>query len=144
MALYTVQATSGRESDVADTILDNDDAVYAALAPAEMKGYVFVEAERHTTVVNAISDIPSAQKVLDGQTSMAEIHHFLSPGSDVDDIAQGDHVEITSGAYEGDTATIQTVNAAEEQVTVELDDAPVPIPIALRGDQVRVLDANAP
>lgn len=144
MPLFTVKTTANREIAVADDILEFDyTGIYAAVAPEEVQNYLFVEAESYDAVVEVVKDTPNAQKVLQGETSMGEVEHFLNPGSDVDDIREGDTVEITSGPYEGDTATITSINKATEHVTLELTESPVPIPIELRGDQVRVLDAEA-
>lgn len=138
MALFTVKTPANQEPAVVDEILDRGpDGIHSALAPAATSGYVFVEATDRATVDQLPSVVPRIQKVLDGETSMAEVEHFLSPGSDVADVSMGDRVEITTGAYEGDTATVQNVNAAAEEVTVELEDEVISIPITLRGDHIR-------
>lgn len=138
MALFTAKTPANQEPDVADEILDRGpDGIHSVLAPAATSGYVFVEANDRDTVDQLPSLVPRIQKILDGETSMAEVEHFISPGSDVDDFSMGDRVEITHGAYEGDIATVQNVNATAEEVTVELDDEPISIPITLRGDHVR-------
>ncbi len=145
MPLFTVKTTANREIAVADDILDFDHPdIHSAVAPDEMSNYIFVEATSRDAVSSLIRDTPNAQRVLEGETSMSEVEHFLTPGSEVEDIQEGEMVEITSGPYEGDTAIIQSVNQATERVTVELKDAPIPIPIELRGEQVRVLDSHAP
>lgn len=143
MGLYTVKTTASQEETVAEMIIERDhDAIHAALAPEDMTSYVFVEADDYNIVERVADDIPHVRSLLDGETNMAEIEHFLDPGSDVEGLAVGDLVEITGGPYQGEKANVTGLDESNEQATVELVDATVPIPVTLRGDQLRVLDSD--
>lgn len=143
MGLYTVKTTASQEATVANMVMERDrDEIHAALAPEDMTSYVFVEADDPNIIDRVIEDIPHAQSVLNGETPMAEVEHFLDPGSDVEGIDVGDLVEITGGPYQGQKANVKNLDESNDQATVELVDATVPIPVTLRGDQLRVLDSE--
>lgn len=148
MPIFAVQTKKSSERTVAEMIVNQEfDEIHAALAPEDMVSYVMVEAERGIVVERAIEEIPNARKVItEGdrfrQTSMTEVEQFLEPTSDVEGVVEGDFVEIVAGPYQGEKASITDVIDSKEQVTVELYEATVPIPVTLRGDQVRVLDSE--
>ncbi len=143
MGLYAVQTTARQEETVAEMITNRGlDDIYAAIAPDQMVSYVIVEAESKNSVDLAIEEVPHARKVLPSQTSMAEVEQFLEPASDVQGVTEGAVVELTGGPFQGEKARVSDVDEANERVTVELHEATVPIPVEVRGDQIRVLDKD--
>lgn len=143
MGLYAVQTTKSHETTVADMITNRGiDDIHAALAPEQMVSYVIVESENPDIVERAIEEVPHARKVLKEKTSMAEVEGFLEPTSDVEGVNEGDIVELTSGPFQGEKAQIQKIDESNERVTVEMLEATVPIPVEVRGDQLRVLDSD--
>jgi transcriptional antiterminator NusG len=143
MGIYAVQTTASQEQTVADMIIDREEeSVHAALAPDSVTSYVMVEADDSAVFERILDEIPHARKVVPGQTSMAEVEHFLSPTPDVEGIAESDIVELIAGPFKGEKAQVQRIDEAKDQVTVELYEATVPIPVTVRGDQIRVLDSE--
>lgn len=141
MAFYAVQTVSGREGGVIEEFGGlGDDSIHAALAPDEMSGYVIIEADGFDAVDRHVPNVPNAQKALPGETDFAEVEDFLAPGSDVDDIVEGSRVQVTEGAYAGEVARVKRVNPNDEKVTIELEEATVPVPVSVPGRHVRVLD----
>jgi len=49
-------------------------------------------------------------------------------------IAEGDIVELIAGPFKGEKARVQRIDEGKDQVTVELYEATVPIPVTVRGD----------
>ena len=80
--------------------------------------------------------------MIKGESSIEEIGHFLTPKSDVEGISEGDIIELIAGPFKGERAQVQRIDEAKDQVTVELYEATVPIPVTVRGDQIRVLDSG--
>lgn len=143
MGLYAVKTTASHEGTVADMVTNRgQDRIHAALAPDQMTAYVVVEAESRGDVKRAIDEVPHAQKVLEGQTSMKEVQSFLEPTSDVEGLEEGAVVRLTDGPFQGEKAKITEVDGSNERATVELYEATVPIPVEVRGDQLRVLDKD--
>ncbi|MBC7085422.1 MAG: transcription elongation factor Spt5 [Methanomethylovorans sp.] len=142
-AIFVVKTTANQERSVANMIAmvarkDHLD-IRAILAPDELKGYVLVESTSPSIVEQAIQTVPHARTVIKGQSSIAEISHFLTPKPTVTGITEGAIIEITSGPFKGERARVKRVDEGHEEITVELFDAVVPIPITIRGDTVRIL-----
>ena len=76
-------------------------------------------------------------------TSFTEIAHFLTPVSAVAKIAEGDIVELVSGPFRGEKAKVTRVDDTKEEITVELIESMVPIPITVKGEHVRVLEKGS-
>ena len=52
---------------------------------------------------------------------------------------EGDIVELVAGPFKGEKARVQKIDETKEEITVELFEAMVRIPVTVRGDHVRVL-----
>jgi transcriptional antiterminator NusG len=101
-----------------------------------------VEADDASVFERILDEIPHARGVVEGESSIMEVEHFLSPKPDVEGIAEGDIVELVAGPFKGEKAQVQRIDEGKDQVTVELYEATVPIPVTVRGDQIRVLDSE--
>ncbi len=142
-SVFAVKTTANQERSVANLIAmvarkENYD-IRSILVPEELKGYVLVESPMHEIVEHAIQNIPHAKAVVKGASSIAEVQHFLAPKPVVTGISEGDIVELISGPFKGEKARVKRVDTAKEEITVELSEAMVPIPVTVRGDIVRVL-----
>jgi transcriptional antiterminator NusG len=142
-AIYVVKTTANQERTVANLIekvaKKEHLGIHAILAPDELKGYVLVEAEGPEVVDQVIQNVPHARTMVKGQSSFAEIAHFLVPKLTVTGITEGSIVELISGPFKGEKARVKRVDATHEEITVELFEAMVPIPVTVRGDNVRIL-----
>jgi len=144
VSIFIVKTTVNQEKSVAKSMalvskkehLD----VRAVLAPEELKGYVFVETPDSTAIDTLILAIPHAKSMLKSPSKFGEIEHFLKPKPISVGITEGSIIEITSGPFKGEKAKVKRIGAGQhDEITVELFDAVVPIPITIRGDTVRVL-----
>ncbi|MFP8956295.1 transcription elongation factor Spt5 [Natronosalvus vescus] len=143
MAIFAVKTTASQEQTVADMIINREEPdVHAALAPDSLTSYVMVEADNDAVLERLLEDIPHARTVIPGKSDITEVEHFLSPKPDVEGIAEGDIVELIAGPFKGEKAQVQRIDEGKDQVTVELYEATVPIPVTVRGDQIRVLDSD--
>ncbi|MBO8183650.1 MAG: transcription elongation factor Spt5 [Archaeoglobus sp.] len=115
-------------------------SVYSIMSPKEVKGYVFVEAEGMEDLLKAIRGVPHVKGVVKGEVGFHEIEHFLVPRKAAEQIKEGYRVEIVSGPFKGEMAVVKRVDEAKNEITVELIDAVVPIPITVKADHVRVID----
>ncbi len=114
--------------------------IYAILSPAGLRGYVFVEGMNTDRLREKTRDIKKARNFIDGETSIDEISAYLVPVSAVEGIKEGDIVELVNGPFKGERARVKVVEEAKEEITVELTDAMVPIPLTVKGDSVRVIE----
>jgi transcriptional antiterminator NusG len=145
-SIYVVKTTANQERSVANIIAQvarkEKYDVRALLVPDVLKGYVLVEASAPEVVDQAIQGVPHARSVIKGSSSMEEVEHFLTPKPAVTGINEGAIVELISGPFKGEKARVKRVDVAKEEITVELFEAMVPIPITVRGDHVRVLSKD--
>jgi transcriptional antiterminator NusG len=143
MGIYAVKTTASQERTVADMIMSReDDRIHAALAPDSLTSYVMVEATDDSIIQRHLDEIPHARNLVPGESDLSEVEHFLSPTPDVEGIAEGDIIELIAGPFKGEKAQVQRIDENKDQVTVELYEATVPIPVTVRGDQIRVLDSE--
>ena len=143
MGIYAVKTTASQEQTVADMIMSREEeSVHAALAPDSLTSYVMVEADSDAVFERIEDEIPHMRGVVPGKSDLSEVEHFLSPKPDVEGIAEGDIVELVAGPFKGEKAQVQRIDESKDQVTVELYEATVPIPVTVRGDQIRVLDSD--
>ncbi|MFB6085432.1 MAG: transcription elongation factor Spt5 [Halodesulfurarchaeum sp.] len=143
MSIFAVKTTASQEQTVASMIANREEEkVHAVLAPESLTSYVMVEAEDTGVLERVLEDIPHARSIVPGESGIAEVEHFLSPKPDVEGIAEGDIVELIAGPFKGEKAQVQRIDEGKDQVTVELYEATVPIPVTVRGDQIRVLDSD--
>jgi transcriptional antiterminator NusG len=143
MGVYAVKTTASQEQTVASMIANREEAdIHAVLAPDALTSYVMVEAEGTAAINRVMEEIPHARSLVPGESSISEVEHFLSPKPDVEGIAEGDIVELIAGPFKGEKAQVQRIDEGKDQVTVELYEATVPIPVTVRGDQIRVLDSE--
>lgn len=144
--IFAVKTTAKQERAVVDGIyhavaVDPSFKVTAVLSPDELKGYVLVETlEPVARIEELIESVPSARVVVPGETSLAEVSHYLVPKPAVSGIDEGAIVEMIAGPFKGEKAVVKRVDASKEEITVELYESMVPIPITVRGDNVRVID----
>ncbi|MEA3199958.1 MAG: transcription termination/antitermination protein NusG [Thermoplasmata archaeon] len=141
--IYALKTTINQEKAVGDTIAykakKHKVGVVAVLSPPELRGYVLLEAYDRDALEKLIKGVPHARGLVAGETALSEVEHFLTPKPAVAGIAEGDIVELVAGPFKGERARVQRIDQAKEEITVELFEAMVPIPVTVRGDNVRVL-----
>jgi transcriptional antiterminator NusG len=148
--IFAIKTTSKQERTVADNILKaietkaTDIKVASIIAPNELRGYVLIETpEQRNRIEQLVELIAHARVVTKGETTLAEVGHFLIPKPVVAGIDEGTIVELIAGPFKGEKAVVKRVDSAKEEITVELYESVVPIPITVRGDNVRVVEKFA-
>lgn len=141
--IYALKTTINQEKAVGHMIghkaKKHPVGVVAVLSPPELRGYVLIEAFDRDALEKVIKGVPHARGLVAGETALNQVEHFLVPKPAVAGIAEGDIVELVAGPFKGERARVQRIDAAKEEITVELFEAMVPIPVTVRGDNVRVL-----
>ena len=152
-AIYAVKTSIGHEKTVADGIAIKAKRekveVYSILSPAPMKGYVYLEGVNPDRLTDLIKGVKRARGMVrargsedpkDSAIPIAQIEHFLEPKPLVSGIVEGNIVEITQGPFKGEKARVTVIDEGKEEITVELIEAMISIPITVRGDAVRVIE----
>ncbi len=143
-SIVALKASIGHERQVADDVASKAKAsksgIYAILSPTTLRGYVLIEGMNTDELKETVRGIRRARGLVEGETSFAEIDHFLTPKPLVSGIMEGDVVELIAGPFKGEKARVKQIDETKEEITVELFEAMVPIPVTVRGDHVRVLE----
>ena len=134
-----ISVADSLESKVRDDLKVGETDIYAILCPANLRGYVIVEGMNTDHMREKPRDIRKARSFVDGETTMEQIDHYLTPLSTVTGITEGDIVELVNGPFKGEKARVQKIDQAKEEITVELIEAMVPIPVTVKGDSIRVI-----
>jgi len=146
MGIYALKTTVNQEQAVANMVESaikekekREHGLKAILVPEELRGYVLIEATFPEVIEQIVQSIPHARGLVKGEMELEEIEHFLTPKPSVTGIIEGSIIEIVSGPFKGERARVTKVDEAHEEITIELFEAMVPIPVTVRGDSVRVL-----
>ena len=141
--IFTIKTQVGKEQNTADLINSRSSKskikIPSILVTPELRGYIFVESYDEERIKDMIKTISYARNMLEGDIPIEQIEHFLVPASAVAKIAEGDVVEMVAGPFRGETAKVTHIDDTKEEITVELFESVVPIPITVRGEQVRVI-----
>jgi len=146
--IFAIKTAIGHEKMVANRIAGRarkrKAKIYSILAPTKLRGYLLIEGEKNIEAIqDLLRGVQHAHSVIGGEADLGEIEHFLTPKPLVSGIAEGDIVEIVSGPFKGEKARVQQIDESKEEITMELFDALVSIPVTIRGDAVRVLEKES-
>ena len=143
-AVLAIKTSRGYEREVADTLAaraeEKPDVIFALLHPASIRGYVFAEGMSFEGVHEMLKGIRKARGLVQGETTLAEIEPLLVPKISVEGFVEGAIVELIAGPFKGEKARVKKIDQGKEEITVELIEAVVPIPVTVRGDHVRMLE----
>ncbi len=141
--IFSIKTQVGKEQSAADLINSRADKskikIPSILATPELRGYIFLESYDKERIKEMIKTVSYARNMLDGDIPVKQIEHFLVPASAVAKVSEGDVVEMIAGPFRGETAKVTHIDDSKEEITVELFESVVPIPITVRGEQVRVI-----
>ena len=143
MALYTYRVTAGQESIVADMLYEKIRKfklpVKALVVSPMLKGYLIAEADNEFDAKQAIQNVPHVKGLLANTMQIADIATFLESKPIEVIINRGQLVEIVSGPFKGEKAKVVRVDQEKDEVTVELIEVAVPIPVTIKLNTIRVL-----
>lgn len=143
---YLLRTTTTQEDAVVDMLYQKaiatpDSGVYAMLHPGPIKGYVFMEARDLGDAIQLVQGVPHTKGFVKGEVDFEkEVKPLLQPKSSVLDVKKGDLIELIAGPFKGEKAKVIRVDENKEEVTVELIEATVPIPVTAKGMHVKVVD----
>lgn len=142
-SLYAVKVTNGQEGTVAQMLSDKAKVeelpIQAILAPAELKGYIIVEAERPHVVDELIRGMRHTRQRVQGVISLEEVNHYIETKPVVEGLEEGTLVEVIAGPFKGMQARVVRVDTSKEEVTIEILEAAFTLPITVHADYVREL-----
>lgn len=159
MNIYAVRATAGQERVVAEIMYREavnqrkelkavGKEVASVLYTTGLKGYILVEADSPGTVEDLARNVPKTKGLLlkrkgdlssAGSISMEELTKMLEPTPVVLEVRKGDLIELLTGPFKSEKARVAGIDKDKDEITVELIEAAVPIPVIVRGDDIKIL-----
>lgn len=141
--IYTIKTTSGREDIVAELIGAKAKAmgtdIKALFHPSELKGYIFTEGSVKD-IHRAAQGMMHVRGIIETPAEMKDLEHFVASRSAAAiKLDETDIVEIVGGPFKGEKGRIQRIDKAKAEVTVELLDAAVPIPVTIATEFVKLI-----
>jgi len=159
--IYVMKSQIGHERTASERLADrvrrSGAPIFSILAPPKLRGFIFVETDSPEALRDNLKGLTHARGMVMnrgkgygrskepdtfGTTTLEELKPHLTPPPAVSGIEEGNIVEVIAGPFKGEKARVQRIDMAKEEVTVELFEAMVPIPITVRGDHVRVLEKD--
>ncbi len=138
-----VRVTSSQEKITAD-ILENKVIkttmpVYSIVLPAGMRGYLIVEAESENVCRELIANEPHVKGMLPNSLSNEELEKMLTVRHLVQEIGINDTIEFLAGPFKGYKARVKKVDRQKDEITVELMDVAVPIPVTTKSNIAKII-----
>lgn len=140
--IYAVKTIIGRENVVIEAMAGKARAqgldVKAMVHPEEIRGYVFIEGELRD-IEGMIREIPHARSMLRKPVPISDIKRFLQPKKVEIKINEGDIVEVIGGPFKGEKGKVTRFDKDKREVTIELIEITVPIPVTVNAGLVKVI-----
>jgi transcriptional antiterminator NusG len=161
--IYVVKVTANQERVVAEMIgreavarrkedMQYGKEVYSILYTTGLKGYILVEANSPGTVDDLARGMSKTKGLLlkkkgdissAGTISIEELEKTLVPTPVVLEVNKGDLIELIAGPFKGEKARVAKIDKDKNEVTVELIEAAVPIPVIVRGEDIKILKKDS-
>ena len=141
--IITIRTTTGRENVVIDTLTTKIQNVGAAIKsmfhPEELRGYIFIEGEIND-IEQIIQGVPHIRGILGHEVKPEEVEKFLVPEKQEIKVEINDIVEIIIGPFKGEKGKVTRVDETKSEITVELLEAAIPIPVTISVNSVRIFE----
>ncbi len=157
--IYAVKATAGQERVVAEllyreaknkksAIEAEGGKIYSVLYTTGLKGYVLVEANSPGVVEDLAREVPKTRGLLlkekgnlesAGIIPIDDLEATLTPRKIATEVNRGDLIELISGPFKGEKAKVARIDEDKNEITVELIEAAVPIPVVVSGEDIKIL-----
>jgi len=142
--ITTIRTTVGRENAVIETLMskvkNSGLNIKAIFHPSELKGYLFLEGEIED-INELIKGVPHVKGIIRKEVTMNDIKKFLEVKKIEIKINRGDIIEVTGGPFKNEKGKVTRVDEAKEELTIELLDAAIPIPITISMDSARIIES---
>jgi len=140
--ILAIRTTSGREKVVVSSILARVRTKHiplkAIVQSDQLRGYIFIEADDSDAIEQAIRGIPHIRGIVAKEITINDIERFIVPEKEVVKVELNDVVEIVAGPFKGERARVTRIDDLKGELTVELLEAAIPIPITIPISSVRI------
>jgi transcriptional antiterminator NusG len=155
-SIYALKTATGQERNVARSLArkskDIGIDIESILVLESLKSYILVESSTRIDMQNPALKIPNLKRIIGGKSRNSEdynsipfeeVKKFLNPKPIISSIQKGSIVELISGPFKGERAKVVRIDESREEVVIELIEAAVPIPVTVKGDQIRIIQKES-
>ena len=140
---FIVRVTASQEKITSD-ILQNKVAkgntdIHAIIMPFGMRGYIIVEAASEIACRDLILNEPHVKGMLSKSLEESDLDKMLSAKQTAQEISVNDTVEFFVGPFKGYKAKVIKIDSGKDEITVELMDVAVPIPVTTKANMARII-----
>jgi transcriptional antiterminator NusG len=140
---FIVRVTASQEKITSD-ILQNkvgnrNPDIYSIIMPYGMRGYVIVEAKDEVVCRELILNEPHVKGMLPTPLKEEDLDKMLAAKKQLEEIGANDIIEFFSGPFKGYKARVIKVDTSKDEITVELMDVAVPIPVTTKANMARII-----
>ena len=143
--IYTIKTIIGRENVVAEAVANkaknSELDIKAVIHPEEIKGYIFIEGELRD-IETTLREIPHARGIIRKPVVIKDIKRFLETKKKEIKIGDGDIVEVIGGPFKGEKGKVTRFDLVKGEVTIELIEVTVPIPVTVNAGLVKIIKKN--
>lgn len=141
---FIVRVTASQEKITADVLQNkisktNSD-IYSLVMPYGMRGYLIIEAANEIACRDLILNEPHVKGMLSKSLDEAELDKMLASKQAIQEIGVGDIIEFFAGPFKGYKAKVIKMDSGKDEITVELMDVAVPIPVTTKANMARILE----
>ena len=138
-----MRVTASQEKITSD-ILQNkvskgNQDIYSIIMPHGMRGYVIVEAATEIACRDLILNEPHVKGMLPKALEESELDKLLAAKQTAQEININDVIEFFAGPFKGYKAKVIKSDSSKDEITVELMDVAVPIPVTTKASKARVI-----
>ncbi|MFH1240019.1 MAG: transcription elongation factor Spt5 [Candidatus Diapherotrites archaeon] len=143
--IFPVRTTVGQEQLVVDILsnkITNEELnIYSIAVIPGLKGYILIEADNEVTVRRGITGTPhiKGSGIVKGAVNINELSTLLDAKPLMKSIKPGMTIELISGPFKGEKARVLRVNDTKEEVTIELLEAAVKIPVTTKAETIKII-----
>ena len=142
--ISTIRTTVGRENAVIENltskIKNSRLSIKSIFHPGDLKGYIFLEGDAEA-INEIIKGVPHVKGIIRKEVTMNDIKKFLEVKKIEIKFNRGDVVEVTGGPFKNEKGKITRVDEPKEELTIELLDAAIPIPITIPIESARIIES---
>lgn len=141
---YIARSAPGREEALIDSIekmlsKKEDHGLYSVFSPDAVKGYIFVEGESFQKISDSLRGIKNFKGLIKTEIDFREIEKYFDKNAEKIIVNERDIVEVIAGPFKGDKGLVTRIVPGKDEIIIEPIDSPVPIPITLNIDDIRVI-----
>jgi len=146
--IFTIRVTSGQEKIVSGILAKKAKKenleIYSVMNVETVRGYLFIEGKDENSVVKLIQRVRHVKGLLKRAIELEELKKLVDTSEEEkSEINNGDIIEMISGPFKGEKAKVIKVDQQKEEITVELIEVAVPIPVTVKGKMVKLFQKKS-